>query len=59
MTARAAKLRLDQLPVERGLADSGAKAQALVLAGRVFRGQQRLGRPGALLPVDDQHSRGM
>ena len=43
------KLRLDRLLVERGLAESGARAQALLLAGRVFRGQERLDKPG--LPV--------
>jgi 23S rRNA (cytidine1920-2'-O)/16S rRNA (cytidine1409-2'-O)-methyltransferase len=32
---RAARVRLDQLLVERGLADSRARAQALLLAGRV------------------------
>jgi 23S rRNA (cytidine1920-2'-O)/16S rRNA (cytidine1409-2'-O)-methyltransferase len=47
-----AKVRLDRLLVERGLADSGARAQALVLAGRVFRGEQRLDKPGLPLPAD-------
>ena len=40
------KQRLDQLLVERGLADSRAKAQALVLAGQVFSGERRLDKPG-------------
>ena len=40
------KLRLDQLLVERGLAESRAKAQALVLAGQVFSGERRLDKPG-------------
>ena len=52
MAPSLAKLRLDRLLVERGLADSGAKAQALVLAGRVFRGEVRLDKPGALLAAD-------
>jgi 23S rRNA (cytidine1920-2'-O)/16S rRNA (cytidine1409-2'-O)-methyltransferase len=34
-TGRSARRRLDQLLVERGLADSRTRAQALVLAGRV------------------------
>ncbi len=38
--------RLDQLLVERGLAESRAKAQALVLAGVVFSGERRLDKPG-------------
>jgi 23S rRNA (cytidine1920-2'-O)/16S rRNA (cytidine1409-2'-O)-methyltransferase len=36
---RRARLRLDQLLVERGLAETRAKAQALVLAGRVRVGE--------------------
>ncbi len=40
------KQRLDQLLVDRGLADSRAKAQALVLAGQVFSGERRLDKPG-------------
>jgi 23S rRNA (cytidine1920-2'-O)/16S rRNA (cytidine1409-2'-O)-methyltransferase len=43
------KPRLDQLLVERGLAESRAKAQALVLAGRVFAGGRRLDKAGALV----------
>jgi 23S rRNA (cytidine1920-2'-O)/16S rRNA (cytidine1409-2'-O)-methyltransferase len=38
--------RLDQLLLERGLAESRAKAQALILAGRVFSGGERLDKPG-------------
>ena len=33
------KLRVDQLLVDRGLAESRAKAQALVMAGLVFSGE--------------------
>jgi 23S rRNA (cytidine1920-2'-O)/16S rRNA (cytidine1409-2'-O)-methyltransferase len=46
------KRRLDQLLVERGLAPSRAKAQALVLAGTVFSGDKRLDKPGTTLGVD-------
>ena len=52
MTGRPGKVRLDHLLVERGLAESGAKAQALVLAGRVFRGEERLDKPGLQLAAD-------
>jgi 23S rRNA (cytidine1920-2'-O)/16S rRNA (cytidine1409-2'-O)-methyltransferase len=44
-----AKLRLDQLLVERGLAESRAKAQALLLAGSVFAGERRLDKPGTMV----------
>ena len=50
--SRPEKLRLDRLLVERGLAESGARAQALILAGRVFRGQERLDKPGLPVPAD-------
>jgi 23S rRNA (cytidine1920-2'-O)/16S rRNA (cytidine1409-2'-O)-methyltransferase len=46
------KQRLDQLLVERGLAESRAKAQALVLAGQVFAGGQRLEKPGQGVAAD-------
>ncbi len=38
-SAKSVRLRLDQLLVERGLAETRAKAQALVLAGRVRVGE--------------------
>lgn len=40
------KLRLDALLVERGLAESREKAQALVLAGLVVVGDHRAAKPG-------------
>jgi 23S rRNA (cytidine1920-2'-O)/16S rRNA (cytidine1409-2'-O)-methyltransferase len=40
------KRRVDHLLVERGLAESRARAQALILAGRVFSGETRLEKPG-------------
>ncbi|HEV2263655.1 MAG TPA: TlyA family RNA methyltransferase [Stellaceae bacterium] len=46
------KRRLDQLLVERGLAPTRAKAQALILAGTVFTGERRLDKPGAALGAD-------
>jgi 23S rRNA (cytidine1920-2'-O)/16S rRNA (cytidine1409-2'-O)-methyltransferase len=46
------KRRLDQLLLDRGLVESRAKAQALVLAGRVFSGERRLDKPGTPMPED-------
>jgi 23S rRNA (cytidine1920-2'-O)/16S rRNA (cytidine1409-2'-O)-methyltransferase len=45
------KQRLDKLLVERGLAQSRERAQALVLAGRVLVDEQKLVKAGA--PVED------
>jgi 23S rRNA (cytidine1920-2'-O)/16S rRNA (cytidine1409-2'-O)-methyltransferase len=41
-----AKVRLDSLLVRRGLAEGRTRAQALVVAGRVFSGSRRLDKPG-------------
>ncbi|MBX3129812.1 MAG: TlyA family RNA methyltransferase [Polyangiaceae bacterium] len=46
------KRRADQLLVERGLAESRARAQALILAGRVFSGEARVEKPGT--PLRDE-----
>ena len=46
------KLRLDQLLVERGLAESRTRAQALVMAGLVFSGESKLAKPGQQLATD-------
>ncbi len=44
--------RLDVLLVERGLAESRAKARALVLAGQVFVEGRRVDKAGYRFPVD-------
>ena len=51
-TRRPAKLRVDQLLVDRGLAESRTRAQALVLAGLVYAGEGRIAKPGQTLPTD-------
>jgi 23S rRNA (cytidine1920-2'-O)/16S rRNA (cytidine1409-2'-O)-methyltransferase len=47
-----AKLRADQLLVDRGLAESRARAQALILAGLVFSGERKVDKAGQTLPDD-------
>ncbi|MCZ6885208.1 MAG: TlyA family RNA methyltransferase [Alphaproteobacteria bacterium] len=47
-----ARPRLDQLLVARGLAESRARAQALVMAGKVFAGERRLDKPGHRIDPD-------
>src|SRR5687768_10097190 len=44
-----AKLRADQLLVDRGLAESRARAQALILAGLVFSGERKIEKAGQTL----------
>ena len=50
------KVRADQLVVARGLAESRARAQALILAGNVFVGERRVGKAGDLLAEDAELS---
>lgn len=46
------KQRLDRLLVERGLAESREKAQALILAGQVRAGDRKAEKPGHLVAAD-------
>ena len=50
--AKAQKRRVDQLLVERGLAESRARAQALVMAGLVFIGDNKVDKPGQQVADD-------
>ncbi len=50
--AKSSKQRADQLLVERGLADSRTRAQALIMAGQVYIGTRRIDKPGLSLAVD-------
>jgi 23S rRNA (cytidine1920-2'-O)/16S rRNA (cytidine1409-2'-O)-methyltransferase len=51
MTSRM-KIRADQLLVDRGLAESRAKAQALILAGLVYAGERKIEKAGQALDSD-------
>ena len=44
--SKPAKIRLDQLLVDRALADSREKAQALILAGQILIDGQKSDKPG-------------
>ena len=46
------KVRADQLLVARGLAPTRARAQALILAGKVYVGEARVDKAGATLAED-------
>ena len=50
--AKATKTRLDSLLVSRGLVGSRTRAQALIMAGKVFTGTRRLDKPGQSVARD-------
>jgi 23S rRNA (cytidine1920-2'-O)/16S rRNA (cytidine1409-2'-O)-methyltransferase len=45
------KERVDKLLVERGLAPTRARAQALVMSGAIFVGEKRIEKPGDQVPL--------
>jgi len=51
-SAPSRKIRADRLVLEQELAPSREKAQALILAGRVYLGEVRVEKAGHLLPRD-------
>ncbi|MET0790565.1 MAG: S4 domain-containing protein, partial [Polyangiaceae bacterium] len=51
-----AKRRVDVLLVERELAPTRARAQALILAGKVFSGERRIEKAGVELDLDAELS---
>lgn len=51
-----AKIRIDQLLVERGLAESRTRAQALVMAGHVMLGDRKADKPGLQVGEDAEIS---
>jgi 23S rRNA (cytidine1920-2'-O)/16S rRNA (cytidine1409-2'-O)-methyltransferase len=59
VSARVPKVRIDQLLVARGLAETRARAQAMILAGSVTAGGARIDKAGATVPEDaDVHVKG-
>jgi 23S rRNA (cytidine1920-2'-O)/16S rRNA (cytidine1409-2'-O)-methyltransferase len=53
---KAPKIRIDQLLVERGLAESRTRAQALVMAGQVMIGDKKAEKPGLQIAADAEVS---
>ncbi len=47
-----AKIRADQMLVDRGLVESRTRAQALIMAGLVFAGTRKIEKPGQTLAED-------
>jgi len=52
IAAKVKKERADKILVAGGLAESRHRAQALIMAGRVFSGGKRVEKAGQLIPVD-------
>jgi 23S rRNA (cytidine1920-2'-O)/16S rRNA (cytidine1409-2'-O)-methyltransferase len=50
--AMALRARADQLLVDRGLAESRSRAQALILAGKVFSGERRIAKAGDAISTE-------
>lgn len=50
------KERADKLVVDRGLAESRHKAQALIMAGLVYAGRERVDKPGQRIPFAERIS---
>jgi 23S rRNA (cytidine1920-2'-O)/16S rRNA (cytidine1409-2'-O)-methyltransferase len=46
------KMRADQMLVDRGLVESRAKAQALILAGLVYSGERKIDKAGQAIAAD-------
>lgn len=46
------KERLDVVMVEQNLAESRSKAQAMIMAGEVYIGEQKFDKAGTMVPVD-------
>lgn len=49
---KAAKVRADQLLVDSGITESRTRAQALIMAGKVFVGDTRIEKAGHRIPAD-------
>jgi 23S rRNA (cytidine1920-2'-O)/16S rRNA (cytidine1409-2'-O)-methyltransferase len=50
--AKPRRVRADQLMVDRALAPSRTRAQALILGGKLFSGETRIDKPGQLVAAD-------
>lgn len=49
---KSARQRLDQALVERGLVETRSRAQALIMAGKVYSGEVKLDKPGTQIAAD-------
>lgn len=49
---KAVKVRLDQILVDRGLVESKSRGQSLIMAGKVYVGDQKVDKPGTKIAED-------
>ena len=52
MNAKSAKMRLDELVVQRGWCETRSQAKAIILAGKIRRGSHILDKPGKVYRTD-------
>ena len=52
----AGRIRADERLLRQGLAETRSQARALIMAGRVWLGDQRIDKPGQLVPQDAELS---
>ena len=52
MTKASKRERADKVLVTKDLAESRTRAQAMIMAGNVFIGEQRVDKPGDMIPTD-------
>jgi 23S rRNA (cytidine1920-2'-O)/16S rRNA (cytidine1409-2'-O)-methyltransferase len=48
------RIRADELLLQKGLAETRSQARALIMAGQVWLGDQRVDKPGQLVPQEAQ-----
>tara|TARA_B100000686_G_C16805270_1_gene989601 strand:+ start:10139 stop:10879 length:741 start_codon:yes stop_codon:yes gene_type:complete len=48
------KVRLDDLVVKKGFADSKSKAQSIIMSGKIYLKEQKLSKPGYVLPINSE-----
>ncbi len=48
------KIRLDDLVVKKGFADSKSKAQSIIMSGKIYLKEQKLSKSGYILPINSE-----
>ena len=48
------KIRLDDLVIKKGFADSKSKAESLIMSGKIYLKEQKLSKPGHALSINSE-----